>query len=158
MCRLNSCCGTWICKLGSMKPLLSLPMVRTLSCNPWPCNTIHAVHYANVGGNLTVEYFPGTFGDLLIWEETALYYSPNGGMCRQSLLENSMSCIKVYVHLTNSYYCVGLTVDPLHLYSPTTGGTLEPLTWEERESMKQVVTGMAYPVIQCSYKHEWSSL
>jgi len=24
-------------------------------------------------------FFPGTFGDLLVWEETALYYSPNGG-------------------------------------------------------------------------------
>ena len=26
-----------------------------------------------------MEYFPGVFGDLLLWEETALYYSPNGG-------------------------------------------------------------------------------
>lgn len=33
------------------------------------------------GGNLSLDYFPGVLGDLIVWEETALYYSPNGGLC-----------------------------------------------------------------------------
>lgn len=33
----------------------------------------------SVGGNLSILYFPGVFGDLLLWEEGALYYSPNSG-------------------------------------------------------------------------------
>lgn len=32
-----------------------------------------------VGGNLTAVYGADGFGDMFIWEERALYYSPNGG-------------------------------------------------------------------------------
>ena len=33
-----------------------------------------------LGGNLTAVYGADGFGDLFIWEETKLYYSPNGGI------------------------------------------------------------------------------
>ena len=32
-----------------------------------------------LGGNLTARFFPGGFGDVLVWEETALHYSANKG-------------------------------------------------------------------------------
>ena len=32
-----------------------------------------------LGGNVTARFFPGGFGDVLVWEETALYYSANKG-------------------------------------------------------------------------------
>ena len=34
-----------------------------------------------------MEYFPGVFGDLILWEETALYYSPNGGAVSLTLFK-----------------------------------------------------------------------
>lgn len=32
-----------------------------------------------LGGNLTARFFPGGFGDMLVWGKTALYYSANKG-------------------------------------------------------------------------------
>ena len=39
-----------------------------------------------IGGNLSAVYNVDDFGDLYIWEETEVYYSPNGGFLAYSIV------------------------------------------------------------------------
>ena len=49
-------------------------------CYIYSCTeSVMVVFVVLSGGNLMTQFFPDVFGHLLVWENTALYYSPNRG-------------------------------------------------------------------------------
>ena len=73
----------WIHRRGQQDRSPLLIMVCGLQSSVLYITTgMHALMVVFVvlsGGNLTTQFFPDVFGHLLVWENTALYYSPNTG-------------------------------------------------------------------------------
>ena len=87
-----------------------------------------------IGGNLTVKFFPGGFGDVLVWEETALYYSSNKGRRMCTIVQPQYAMWNYWPILI-----IGLLVDPVQIYT-VIETTLAPVSLET-DHIKQVSLG-----------------
>ena len=102
-----------------------------------------------VGGNLTATFFPDDFGDLLVWEDRALYYSPNKGTGSLPLsLSPTLTLILIHSLAYSQskqlriIHCIvtGLTVRSLSVYT-TDGTSLAPFDFQTEGYIKRVLAG-----------------
>lgn len=105
---------------------------------------------SSVGGNLTAVYGADGFGDVFIWEETALYYSPNGGQYRLAIQWWVVRwCLWVCCVL---FVCItGETVNSLEVYVHSEATeSMEVFEWSNEDYIKQTVSGQIHRVTEQS--------